>query len=454
MTVTKKYDPLTSSLTAPLAPIQSNAAEGARLLAALNALYEALGDGTAPGASSQDLMGHDHEYEGGWPITKGCVFSVDTGDEHFLSLGSSNGHILGYFPVSPGLGQRNGEHMVLFRYKLYGEKWRIRFGGGEDVELEPFDEGDAPRWAVAYMPIPVLHGWQQVTCGAVRASASATGALVLHGVHVYETANCIDLMGVDPQNVGGSVTNYAYWGSDQRLDEILAVAGDWLDANTMLWLEECINALREYTTDRPRPGSASQYIKGHDHNPSGQGGRPVPRAMVFSAADWVNPLFTLTTGAVNTWHYIDESAGAFRRTDSGSTPGGTATTTEIWRGPVSPGFTSSGSPPSSTPYLTAWINIGDSAGATFEVRVRNLLASAVSATTSGVTAGWIFIDKIPCVGDQWNQFILEIRSTTDSTVDVYLNAIMIAELGYHAGTARTYVASSGGAPLAVANERR
>lgn len=454
MTVTRSFDPMPTSQVAPLAPIQADDAEGHRILHALNALYEALRDSTAPGAASQVMMGHDHEYEGGWPITKGCVFSIDTGDEHLIELASGQGNTLGYAPTSPGLGERQGMQLVLFRYKVYGgDKWRLSFGGAW-LELESFDEADHPRWAVAEARCPVLHGWQRFGVGAQRDGTSTGATCVLFGVHVYETANCISLVGAD-QRYLGSTTSYAYWGSDQRLDDILIQAGDWLDANTLLWLEECINALREHCDDRARPGSAtgSQYIKGHDHNPSGQGGRPVPRGMVVSAADWRDRLFSQTCTTAGTYYYIDQDAGAVRRTDAGSTVAGTPTTTGQWRGPVSPGFTSAGSSPSA-PYLTAWVYLYVASGSpTFDVRIRNLTAAAVSATTAAASAGWVFISQIPCTGDAWNEFVLEIAADTNATT-VQLKAIMLAELGYHASTARTYVASSGTAILAAANEQR
>lgn len=454
MTVTRRFEPLPTSLVAPLAPIQTTDGEGLRLLRALNALYEGLRDTTAPGAAAQLFFGHDHEFEGGWPLAKGCVFSVDTGDEHFISLASGQGNGLGYMPVSPGLGERQGTQIVLFRYRVYGgDKWRLSFGGAW-VELESFEEADHPRWAIAEARCAVLHGWRSFGVGASRDGAGSGATCVLYGVHVYETANCIPLVGADSRYLGSS-TSYAYWGADQRLDDILATAGDWLDANTLLWVEECVNALREHCDDRARPGTASgsQYIKGHDHNPSEQGGRPVPRGMIVSAADWRDRLFSTLLVTAGTFYYIDEGAGAIRRTDAGSTPAGVATTTGIWRGPVSPGFTSTGSSPSA-PYLTAWVYLDVAAGSPqFDVRIRNLTAAAVSATTAGASPGWIFVSQIPCVGDQWNEWVLEVASNTNNTT-VRLKAIMLAELGYHAGTARTYVLSSGTSALAAANERR
>lgn len=452
MTVTQKYEPLAA--TAPDTAIQATGDVGERLPHALNALYEALRDSTAPGASAQLFMGHDHEYEGGWPISKGGIFSVDTGDEPFISLASGQGNTLGYMPVSPGFGERNGEVLVLFRYKVYGgDKWRLSFGR-DWVELESFDEADAPKWAVATGPSRALHGWQIAAVGVQRDGATSGATCYLYGVHFFETANTLRQVGQDVETMGSS-TNYAYWGSDQRLDDILFQSGDWLDANTLLWLEECINALREHTDNRKRPGSTTQYIKGHDHNPSSQGGRPVPRGMVFSAADWRDRLFSLTTGTAGTWHYIDEGAGGSRRTDAGSTVAGTPTTEPHFKGPVSPGFTSSGSPPASAPYLTGWVYLYVASGSpTFSVRIRELVSAAVSDTTAGATSGWVFIDKIPCTEDQWNDFVLEITCTSDNNVTVQLKAVMIAELGYHADTACTYVSSSGTQILASANKRR
>lgn len=465
MAVRKVWTSVKASHTMPGAPIQSEDAEGESLPGNLNCLDEALADRTCPGDSSQTYAGHDHALEGGGPIIRGMVWAT-VGNKYpiatftpgantspgWLSLG------FGYASSSPGLNPDGKQfYRVDVKYTALEGKWEMRCNGGPAVLVEPFADVDPPRWVTLFGPIP-NSDWLTRTSGLELSPKDnyENTSLQIHDVIVWETyENSQYSPGkVLPDRVAGNYTTYSY--PNMVLDEVLTDSHKSLDSHTLTDLAMKINALFEYTTDRPPLGEKTQRIQGHNHNPTSYGGRSVAMACICSTRtfDTSRPRWQLDTGPVNTWKYGDQDASA-RRTTALSSPGGTITTLPMFRARVTPGFTSSGSPPTSAPFLcgAVYVRHDSHPSATLEVRIYSLSSAAYSTTTSG-TGFIFFIEKIPCSGGANNRYVIEVRCTDTANVTAQIMGYAFFEVGSYNGGSVTYKSSNGSTPLAVANEFR
>lgn len=467
MAVDVEWNSVETTEVLPGAPVQATDGEGKKLLGNLNALDEALADRTCPGASSQTFFGHDHGEEGGGPIIRGCVWCADGGSDPIKVFDPTDASRqtlrLDLSGASPGLNP-DGRQMyrVDIKYKAISAKWRVTFNGGPEVQLEEFEESEKPRWVSVFGAIP-SRDWLVGTNAFELWSESNHDAAEFHiyAIVIWETYENSQYHGgpIDIPRLAGSYDTYSY--PNAVLDGILVEDGDSMDALTFADSVMRLNAIYEHTMDRPALGSSTQRIQGHDHYSSGYGGRSVPMSCIYSTRTYdlsgSAELYTILCTTQNTWYYFDQTATA-RRTTASSTPGGTQTTHPMFLAYVSQGFTSSGSPPSSQPYLVGLVYIRHAVNPSeiFEVRLYNINTGAYSAATVGVGASeeGVFIDKIPCVGGVINRFAIEIRCATNNSIEVDMLGCHLFEVGSYSGTNRTYDGSSGSAPLAVANSFR
>lgn len=467
MAVEVSWRSIPLSAILPGSPVQAEDAEGRLLLSNLNALDEALANRACPGSSGQLVFGHDHGEEGGGPIIRGMAWCADGGSSTIKvfdpTTASRETLDIGLAVSSPGLNP-DGRQMyrVDIKYKAIAAKWRIRFNAGPEVQLENFDEAAAPRWATLFGPIP-NSDWL-TNANALEAWAESNhdpAELHIYTMVVWETYGNSQYQAgaIDIPHIAGTYTVYSYPGA--VLDKILVTDGDSVDALTLADSTMRANALYEHTMDRPALGATTQRIMGHDHYASGYGGRPVPMGCIYYTRTYDlsggAELYAIICTVQNTWYYFDETASA-RRTTAASTPGGTVTTHPMFLARVTHGFSSSGSPPSSAPYLVAmaYIRHAASPSATIEVRIYNLSTGNYSAVTTGGGASEeaLFIDQIPCTAGIVNRFAVEVRCTSAAGVTVDMLGCCLFEVGSYAGTNRAYVASTGSAPLAVANSLR
>jgi len=457
------------------APIQAAKGEGRRLLAQLNALDEALADRSAPGAASQTFFGHDHALEGGNPITRGMCFVADGGVEPVVVF-TSTGAVsewpqevsLGLSNASPGLNPDGRSlYRVDIKYKAVHSDFKIRFNSGDEVNLEAFEENDAPRWATCYGSIPT-DDWLTVSNSlkVIAVTPKIDGNLAeiqIYAIVVAETQENSRYNGgtINPPSDPSTYTVYSH--PNEKLAKELVGDGDSQDALTRANVVMRTNAIYEHTLNRPAMGTSTQTMQGHDHDPSGYGGRPVAMGCIYRAKNFrlSSPyyLWTLTCTVQNTWYYMDQGySGRQRRTTAGSTPGGTVTTHPMILATVSPGFNSTGNPPTTTPYLIGLVELRHVAiaSATIEIVWYNLTTGTSSPAQAGVGQSdeRIVSTHIPCSGGVTNQFAIEVRCTSHAGVVVDVVGLGLFEVGQYQGTNATYVASSGSAPLAVAAEFR
>ena len=123
----------------------------------------------------------------------------------------------------------------------------------------------------------------------------------------------------------------------------------------------------------------------------------------------------------------------------------------MWEAYVSAGMTSVGVP-SASPFLVAWVYIG---GATQSgaLRIYNSTAAALSPVVSFTTIshpeGWVEVTKVPCLGDTWNSFTLQIRTTSASVPVVYaVRQVSLHEVYHDENGDRATVTTSAGSGAA------
>ena len=179
-------------------------------------------------------------------------------------------------------------------------------------------------------------------------------------------------------------------------------------------LFKCINGLWEASHALAAPGSNTIHIQPHDHTDTG-GGVSLPRGVAYS---WdtgdAQDTFTQAIAAPDTWTdlsgrtigfkaYVSDGIGS----DIVSVVGG-----------------------STKCFLEAWVciectngTIGDS------VRVRNLIrgenSSSIAVTT---TAQWLQFTDIPCTPGSWNDFAVQVATTSAGTSTFYGYAFIMAEI--------------------------
>lgn len=467
MSVKVEWNSIPISDVLPGSAVQASEGEGEYLLGNLNALDEALANRSAPGATSQTYFGHDHGEEGGGPLIRGCVWVADGGNQPIEVFDPTaptiNTLLIGLSGSSLGLNPDGRQfYRVDVKYKAISANWRLNFNGGAEIQLEMFEESASPRWASLFGAIP-SSDWLAFSNSLELWAEGNHDAAEFHiyALAVWETYENSQYQGgpIDIPRLSGNYTAYSY--PNAVLDEILVEDGDSLDSHTLANTVMRANAVYEHTMDRPALGSSSQRIQGHDHNSGGYGGRPVAMSCIYSAHNFGlssgDELYTIVCTVQNTWYYFDQTASA-RRTTASSTPAGTQTTHPMFTARITHGFTSSGSPPSSQPYLYGVVSIRHAVNpsAIFEVRIYNISAGAYSATTIGVGASEekLYIDKIPCLGGIKNRFAVEVRCTSSPSIEVNMTGCSLFEASSFQGVNKTYVASTGSAPLAAANSKR
>ena len=202
-------------------------------------------------------------------------------------------------------------------------------------------------------------------------------------------------------------------------DEALLDTFEFLDLGPM-WGSWHLNALYEAILDKPAPGATDQAVKGHDHDPNvtdGQGGAPIGRAFCGGAGQGNNPLYTIviTTGDLNTWKVVSPLRNA----------AGKATL----RAYIGPGIKSTGNPPAIAPYIDGEVFIYSVEDVQLRIRNVTLAVYSLEATHTkrsiGHYAKWTRITRIPCNGEGWDAFDLEVKASIETTI--YVGRIQLSE---------------------------
>lgn len=464
MTVSQNTGKLDTAYVYPRTAIKGVSIQ--RAVQFLNALYEGLLDSAAPDASAQVYRGHDHAAEGGGPIINGSQLTYDNYGEavfektDFVAGDSPHAWRVGKFYASPGLARSDGgtTTQIAVYIEAVGSSFRVWAGDGPRQTVEVTGEGVA-RWVILERPIVEDGTWQDLYIHLQPGDKQGDGAIEcrIYSVNMAETYQSSQpLLGQrDVQTAVSAMTILRYYG--EALADELCDDADSLHADIFKRIYSAANALLECTLDRAAPGATSQEIQGHDHDSAGQLGRAIAHGKVYSAGVDLDPdggspleLWTVNATTLNQWEYADAGIGTYRRTDSGSTPGGTATTVPMFWAYVSAGISSSGDPPSAAPYLEGWVYVGhDDPGAAYvELRISNLTTGAVSETISLTSSSdfnaWKYIRYIPCTGDVWNGFAVEVRNRNSTSGDrIYTRAIIISEAYEYDGNNGAYVTTSG-----------
>lgn len=407
------------------------------------ALYETLWDAAPLGASSQIYQGHDHTPKyGGAPITRGLIWSEVSADTELYSLtfteanqklALTNGATAAYARtqgglwrsfISPGLS-RLGRLTGWICYEARNSSFVLKMAnGGIEIEL-PQTTAELPQWIEVSAPMEP-GTWQRfeptVECGEY--DSENPPILKIFAVQLEEEeAARVGVAGA-PVRLPVSAASGVVPVGHMRLEQDLVADEEWLDSDMVLRAAAMLNSIYEGTEATAVMGASSQTVKGHDHGD--YGGRAVARNVVVAAGNGANILFRCPIASAASWIKGD-GEGAGTRTNAGIT---------MFSGYVSPGLDSSGSPPSSAPYLTGWVYLyeNQSALSTVEVRIYNDNTGNTSAvTTIGAGTekkGWFPVNFIPCEGDTWNDFDVEIKSDKVGVTgdhDIYLNAVVIAE---------------------------
>lgn len=464
MTVTSRFRALDTSNVMRGAEIVSSWAT--RCLQAAVALYESVLDVAAPGATSQQYRGHDHGAEGGAGLIRNSVFSASGhGTPLFTwtaALGSPSSYWVGQGYISPRIMDSRTSWLLLVRYKVTDGTWHLKLNDGPPVLLD----SDSMTYAQARWTLDRDTAWNNIklTAEVVKlADDKSTSQLDIYSVNIIETYrdsqpySWLSLRDVTTQP-SSTARVLSYF--DYLADELVS-ANEWMDAYTFKTLYSALNALFEIAMDLAAPASSSQYIRGHDHLPlagGGSGGRLLPRGKMFSTIGdqylagftlgWWTYIGFLLGGA---WSYSDAGM-TYRRTSPGSTPSGPVTTLPMIQAWVDELFSSSGSPPTTNPYLDGYIAVScDTPSVTISVRLYHLTSGAVSATTTVTSTSfgkWVYLDKIPCTGGSWNEYAVEIMTSADCG-DVTVHGLVFGETYTDSGTGGCYTASSGQKTLAA-----
>jgi len=477
MSTSAKITQLDTAKIFPRVAIQSGAI--ADLFGMLNAIYEGLIDASHPGASggTQTFYGHDHGDEGGIGIINGCQLTLDGGNKAIFEKTNwappeavSVIAWLGKFYISPGLKSTDLTFLeVAICYEAVGSDFDINSTGSPRSPNRSSDSigtvakvtGDGLYdWAFLQIPITKDKDWINLYLHIGPADLTAEPLEIrIFCVQVVETYNASALKrgSRQLQTAKSGETFLRYFG--EELADELVIDDFSLNADTFKRLFSAINALAEATMDKPCPGASSQSINGHDHSALFLG-RPIGHGKIYSAGVDLERYETSpapeyiwrTAGAVvSTWYYADDDVSR-RRTSAGSTPGGTVSTTPIFDAYVTIGISSSGDPPSAAPYLEGWIFVNaDDASAALELRIYNQTTGTFSETIVPTINTWSYIRFIPCLGDFWNEFDIQVRHTSAPSGgnQIFVAGIVISEAYEYNGNKGAFVASSGSTILGV-----
>lgn len=443
-----------------------------RTMERLNALYESVTDQPAPGAGTQRVSGHDHSLDfGGSPIPRSCVLSVDTGDaaQHTGSKTKNQTpdvYTVGPRYISPGIAQRDASTStdIMVRVAVWGNPIVMWANGEYENRITIDVTGEnSPRWVNLTAPVLYDDVFQYLNLtmnwgGPQGSVGNATTAYwKIYAVNEAETwTHSIKDIGFRyvHSNVGALGTLLEYFGNDATLDSDLAASLETLDAYTLKILFWSLNALYTHTMDSYPPGGTSQRIRGHDHHTiadGGDGGRPIPRGCIYYAGSPGVAWQESTCTVLNQWEYTDLDL-AYRRLSTGTPNAATgAGATIMWEAYVSEGMNSTGNPPTSNPYLVAQVYTGLLNNA--DLRIYNAttgtLSPVVNVTTASFPDGWVQINKVPCQGGTWNDFTLQIRSTSTVPTTYDIRQVALFEC-YSDGdaTQNATVITSGGSGAA------
>ena len=102
--------------------------------------------------------------------------------------------------------------------------------------------------------------------------------------------------------------------------------------------------------------------------------------------------------------------------------------------------------------MVAWIHIGIPTQSG-ELRIYNetaaALSPAVTFTTTSHPEGWVEVTKVPCQGDAWNNFTLQIRTTSARVPVVYaVRQVSLHEVYHDENRDRATVTTSAGSGAA------
>lgn len=441
MGITSRWKELTLAAVAARSEVVQTAWQD--LYKSCCALYETLWDAAPTGASSQVYQGHDHTPKfGGAPITRGLIWSEVSADTALYTVAfdaanqtrsmttgattnkaRSRGGVWRSF-VSPGLS-RLGKLTGWICYEAQNSNFVLKLtANGEEIELAE-TTAEKPRWIEVSCPLEP-ETWQRfdptILCGDYDAEK---GAIVkIYAIQLEEEAGArFGLAGI-PIRLPVAAADGVVPVGHMALEQDLVADEEWLDADVILRAVSILNAIYEGTEAMAAIGASSQTVKAHDHGD--YGGRAVARNVVVAAGNGNNGLFICPIADVAIWVAADGN-GSGSRSDAGIA---------MFSGYVSPGLDSAGNPPSTAPYLTAWVYIYEDQSdlSTVNLRIYNSNTGTLSAvTTVGAGTpkkGWFPIDFVPCDGDAWNDFVLEIRSdkvgvTGDHTIRTH--ALIIAE---------------------------
>jgi len=471
MTTTSNITQLDTVKVFPRVAIEEGAF--ADLFAFLNACYEALVDLAHVDAAggTQIYVGHDHGKEGGIGIINGCQATYDGGSNPIYSKTdfvanspSPNSAWLGKYFVSPGLQSRDLSFLeVAICYEAVGASFHVSSPNSDAHGVEVKESGDGVYdWAFYRMPITASSTWLDLYVN-VRAldSQSETITFKVYAIQVVETfsASAPKKGARRLQPAVSSETFYKYFG--QALADELVTAEYSLNADTFKRIFSACNALVECVMDQACPGSSTQTIKGHDHSNTNLG-RGIGHGKVYSAgcdlerykgSPSAEIIWTAEAVTTNTWYYADAGAGTWRRTNG--TPGGTPSTDPLFDAYVSSLITSSGNPPSANPYLEGWVYVdADDSGGAVELRIYNQTTSEFSEVVSITQGAWNYIRFVPCSGDAWNDFDIQVRHTAAHAAGdtIMISGVVISEAYEYSSNRGGVVDSSGSRIAGIANE--
>lgn len=434
-----------------------------RLFGNLNTAYEVTWDALSPDGSSQLWAGHDHSEEGGLAIVRSSQYTADDYTQAVFSKTdyspgqAPNAAFLGYFYTSPRMADssRSRQLEIAICCQAVNSAIDVWSGTGSKVTVQPGD----PDWIFLKRPITKDKDWSTVYLYTQPVDPESASGLefYLYSFNVVETYT-----ESQPQEGGkfvstgvtGEQTIYSYF--DTLVDEF-GSAEEWLDAIVTKRATSAINFLVEGILDIAAIGASSQACKGHDHyaiGDGGYGGRAVGMGKVFSAfggntgsPSYFNSNYgwlLSAAGSSNVWQYADDGFTPAARRTSGS-PGGVITTTPIFYAWITGGFSSSGNPPTSAPYLDGWFFISASSNsASCDVRIYNLTTATYSTTVVTATLdAWNYIDGIPCSEGAWNDYAIEVQCTDEEGVEIEIRGLVMGESYEYNGAKVCYVSSSG-----------
>lgn len=410
-----------------------------RAYRAANALYEALWDVAAPNTAAQVYQGHDHTPEGGGgPIHRGCVWSemrFNTDDPLFLYPFTAANQTVGYlegsdregsplrYMTSPGIAAGRPMRGWICTWCSGASEFFLVTPDGQEFAL-PSGSTERRLWTPFEIFTTDPRAVYDTTILRFRNrgyDAEDAPILRVWGIVISETDATVENVGtsISEPSVGQSADLVT--SAFSALDDALVGSYTWVDPILLHRLYSFVSGLFEGVHDWRAPGAASQICRGHDHAPSGYGGRAVARGRQYTAATGDNPLYTLTS-----------LAGSWREVDYDDTNGRTAAGIGLIRYRPSAGLNASGGPPSARPYLTAliFVAVALSGSATVKFRFARTGSgnhSDEATFTASSYSGWLVVDKIPCADSSTNDLTLQAHVSGGATGSIEVWSIQLTE---------------------------